>query len=458
MMNKRCLITAPLGATFKALFTNEDFFGHLRKRFDEIHVITTLSPEDVRKVMEGSDDEGIVYHYYRDHKLSFWPRVCVQVSFLSFGLCYDLNVFKIKMSDGNIDLSQKILNFFLKLPAIIFGYKRIFRFSEKMKYRWINDVFIRDILDKVRPNVVMASAVSFAFDYPVIAESVRKGIPVVGMVHSWDNITTKGPVYYDFDKIIVWNEFQKDELIKYYNYPVDRIVMTGIPQVDLLIKNKTKYNKDQLYKSLGIKPGTKLISYMTIAPRLCPFDNELVKLILKKISKTLKRPWHLRVRLHPQDKLEYYKSLERDSRVSFELVSDKSKRVLDGMSFQKADIFHYGDLLSGSDIVLSVGSTVAIESVTLGTPFLHLKFDDKPREYGESVRRFYDYEHMSYLLSFPAYEVADSSEQAIALIEKYLEDPDRLLKERSEAIEKINYKLDGGAGKRIAKLIGDYST
>ena len=455
MLKKTCLITAPLGATFKALLINEEFFDTLRTKFDEIHVVTTLSETEVKKVMEGVNDEDIFYHYYNNHKLGFWPRIYVQISFLSFGLCYKLKVFDVKMVDGSITIAQKLLLILLKIPGIILGYGRIFRFSERMKYNTIHDQFIANVIKKVKPAVVMASAISFTFDYPVIMEAFRKKIPILGMVHSWDNITTKGPIYYEFEKVIVWNEFQKNELLKYYNYSENQIEMVGIPQIDLLINNQ-KYDKKRLFDEIGIDIKTKLISYMTIAPKLCPFDNKIIGLLLKQLNK-IKEPWHFRVRLHPQDRIEHYQEFKNNSKISFELVSDRSKRVLDGMSFQKGDIFHYGELLTNSDIVLSVGSTVAIEAVTLGTPFIHLKFDDKLRAFRESVTRFYQYEHMQYVLNFKAYEVAESPKKTIELIQKYLKDPNRLKKEREYAIKKINYNMDGKAGKRIAKLIGEYS-
>jgi hypothetical protein len=92
------------------------------------------------------------------------------------------------------------------------------------------DAFVRS----VRPDIVVVSPLILARsdlgDYLASARAQR--IPVVFAVASWDNLSSKGVVTQLPDSVLLWNEIQKDEAVRYHRIPPDRVVVTGSIQHD----------------------------------------------------------------------------------------------------------------------------------------------------------------------------------------------------------------------------------
>ena len=89
-----------------------------------------------------------------------------------------------------------------------------------------------DIFNQYKPSLVFATDIFNLVDIRLIHEAKAKGIPTVGMVRSWDNLTTKGAVRAIPDIFVVNNEIIKDEAIRYHNIPKEIIRIVGIPHYD----------------------------------------------------------------------------------------------------------------------------------------------------------------------------------------------------------------------------------
>jgi hypothetical protein len=60
----------------------------------------------------------------------------------------------------------------------------------------------------------------------------RRGVRTVYLVFSWDNLTNKGLVRDAPDRVLVWNELQKQEAVELQRLPAERIRLTGAPAYD----------------------------------------------------------------------------------------------------------------------------------------------------------------------------------------------------------------------------------
>jgi hypothetical protein len=61
------------------------------------------------------------------------------------------------------------------------------------------------------------------------------GIPVGFPVFSWDNLTTKGLIHVQPDRVFVWNDIQRREAIELHGVPEERITITGAPRFDAFV-------------------------------------------------------------------------------------------------------------------------------------------------------------------------------------------------------------------------------
>ena len=50
---------------------------------------------------------------------------------------------------------------------------------------------------------------------------------------SWDNPTTKGPFPLQPDKVIVWNDIMRQEILDYQKIDPRKVIPAGVPQFDL---------------------------------------------------------------------------------------------------------------------------------------------------------------------------------------------------------------------------------
>jgi CDP-glycerol glycerophosphotransferase (TagB/SpsB family) len=111
-------------------------------------------------------------------------------------------------------------------------------------------------------------------------------------------------------------------------------------------------------------------------------------------------------------------------------------------------------LLRWADVSLTVGSTLAIDAALCDTPVVGVAFDGLQRlPYSRSIRRAYDYTHYRPLVETGGLRLAESEEQMIELVNRYLEDPELDSEGRARIAQEQGWRVDGRSGERVAQLI-----
>jgi hypothetical protein len=90
----------------------------------------------------------------------------------------------------------------------------------------------------------------------------RLGIPVACPVFSWDNLTTKGLIHEQPDRVFVWNDIQEREAIDYHAVPADRIVVTGAPRFDAFMAMSPKKSRETFCARYGLQPDRPILTYL----------------------------------------------------------------------------------------------------------------------------------------------------------------------------------------------------
>jgi hypothetical protein len=115
---------------------------------------------------------------------------------------------------------------------------------------------------------------------------------------------------------------------------------------------------------------------------------------------------------------------------------------------------HIAQLLDASAVTINVASSISIDAAIFDSPIVNLRFDAEPgRPYLKSVRRQYDTDHYKQVLATGAVRLADSPEQLIDEVNRYLTDPSHERTERAGLIRTLCYRADGQAGARVAEAI-----
>lgn len=449
-MAKSILITAPFGGAFKNFLSNESFIDALSKEY-EIHILTPLSEAQVAALVSNEIRKKVSIISQELPKTDKLKSTIAFISTYAFNKYIKSATSEVKSKSIKLTHFQRFMIGLLYLSKMFWGWQKVYRWAERKKYRLYRNRKTANILSRLRPDLVFCSAASFEPDFFVVTEAIRAGYPTSGMVFSWDNLSSKGPIYSSFKKIIAWNGFQKDELKKYYRYDDKNIRVIGMPQLDYLSKNISRISVGSFRSDNRIPKGVRLITYTTGTPKTIPNENLVVETVYSYL-KQLKEPWHLRVRLHPKDDPRYYRNLQKLKNVSLEVVGDTRRlKARDGRCLTPKSVDHYISLLKSSDVVLNIASTVTLESLAAGTPVIHIAIDPQPCDYYRSNVRFYDYTHIRQLSSFGAVPIVKTGEELIKALEMILNDKDYLYAEREHLVAELTGASDGKAGERLAK-------
>ena len=115
-----------------------------------------------------------------------------------------------------------------------------------LRYGNVNRDVLRDIAyyfpvrkQFLGTDAVLVASTDMEKDQMLIYSLKKAGIPVVCLVHSWDNLTTKGTFNFTPDLMLAWNKYQVKEANEIHKIPLNNIVVTGSPFMDKWFNSNT---------------------------------------------------------------------------------------------------------------------------------------------------------------------------------------------------------------------------
>jgi hypothetical protein len=285
--------------------------------------------------------------------------------------------------------------------------------------------------------------------------AARQGIATVGMIKGWDNPTTKTFIRTIPDKVVVHNELIKAEINRLYDVPVERIVVTGIPQYDRWLDPGLVVPKEELFRSLGLDPERRLILYAAAGDWMNKADEEIVRLLAAAIADGRLSGAQVLVRLHPK----YPSTAEGLAGLPHVVVERPGTNVTGELvhwEYEERDLRRLVSTLKWSDVAVNTASTFTIDAAIIDRPIVLVGFDGaRQLPYDSSVLRYYDREHMRPVVESGGARLAKSPEELVRAIASYLSDPSEDAEGRARIRETQCGRLDGRAGERIALTILD---
>jgi len=311
---------------------------------------------------------------------------------------------------------------------------------------------VKYIFRKYNPDLVFSTDIYHPDDRELVKESKRRGVSTVGMVRSWDNVTTKGVMLAIPDKIIVNNEVLKYELKEYNKIDAGKIFIMGIPHYDKYGK-QPDISKDKFFREMGLDPNKKVILFAPAGTILYKSDGEVLKLLkLLKNDNVFSRSVQFLVRL-PVGSGIYLNDFKADRDFIFD---NPGFNVAGGSAGQKYSELtkegaqHLINSLYYSDIAITLTSTIAIDATAFDTPAIIYSIR---RDQSDDIKKFLRYTHYKKFVSFGFCKLATSTAELVEQINMYLENPGADRDKREKLIEKYCYKLDGNSSKRVARLL-----
>jgi hypothetical protein len=165
---------------------------------------------------------------------------------------------------------------------------------------------ITEFLVAQRPDAVLASPViEFASSQVEYLKAARAlGIRTGICVASWDNLTGKGLLRFVPDRVFVWNDIQREELVEMHGIPADRVVLTGAQRFDHWFSRRTSTTRKQFQREVGLDTAQPFVLYLCSSPFIAPNEVDFVSCWLAAVRSSFPKLGVL-VRPHPQNAAQW---------------------------------------------------------------------------------------------------------------------------------------------------------
>ena len=429
-----------------------DIFKTLRQQND-LRIVLFVTSQDRKEYFEKEFfGQNIVYEvapFYRSPAFQWF------FGFLKFNL----------INTKTIDLKRRIqleqdgnrLKYFSKfLINRLFANKFFRKTIRTLDYLLVKDDNYREYFDKYRPDMVFLAHLFSDTEISFLRQAKKMGIKSVGLINSWDKITSRCMVRLLPDKLIVNNNIVKGEAMKFVDMAEEGIEVVGIPHYDIYFNKKS--SREDFAGRLGFSPEKKLVVFAPWGKERSDADKDLIKLLYRILNKDLVHlNSQLLVRFPPNDVVELSPDLAGKN-IIYQRPGHKfaKERGVDwDMNFE--DLQELMDTLYHSNLVISFTSSIAIDAALFEKPVINVKFDSRPSD--SSLRRpsrFYDTDHYSKLLATGGVRLVHNEQELIHWIKSYLENSNLHSAERKRIVDEQCWKHDGRAGFRAANFILNY--
>jgi len=232
-------------------------------------------------------------------------------------------------------------------------------------------------LRTLRPDVVLCTHQRAGVAVPPVAAARRLGIPTATFVHSWDNLP-KGRMAVAADHVLVWSAKMADDLRRYQpDVLPERIHVVGTPQLEPHLDPSLVEDRAGFLTGLGLDPLRPVVVWsggdLTTSPR----DPAYLADLAEAVREVEGRP-QLVFRRSPADHSDRYDAvLAAHPEV---VVSDpRWIAPVDGGWDRavpaRADTELLANLARHSDLVVNLGSTMAMDFAVQDRPALFVRYD-----------------------------------------------------------------------------------
>lgn len=137
---------------------------------------------------------------------------------------------------------------------------------------------IRKCISDFEPDVFLVTPLVFqgSLQSEYLRASESLGVPSAYCVASWDNLTTKGVIRGNPDKIIVWNEIQRDEAITLHGVSSEKVVVTGSQYFDDWFIQRPSRTREDFCQVVGLRPDRPILLYLCSSNFMAPNEKEFV--------------------------------------------------------------------------------------------------------------------------------------------------------------------------------------
>lgn len=306
-----------------------------------------------------------------------------------------------------------------------------------------------------RPDVVFSTNPMEDGDAAYLKAAERLGIPSVGLVKSWDNMS-KTHFRIMPDVCLVWGPYMREEAQRYQDCPADRIFEVGVPQFDAYVRPRDSGDRRAFLQEMGLDPDRRTILFGSEG-KVTPGDPHIVAALAGMIGRQeLCVPVQVLVRPHfgYRGDVGKFDAVAGLPHVSVDRRNVPRSCFYDQWDFSPEHFQRLVRTLGAADVMVTTASTLAIDAAAWDIPTVSIAYDPQgelPRS--RSVARWYETEYYSHVLATGAVLVVRNPMELRAALVAALAAPRRRRAQREELVRRFAGRLDGRAGKRVGRIV-----
>jgi hypothetical protein len=348
------------------------------------------------------------------------------------------------------DREQKLLRLRLKIlsrfPNLLKHWMRI----EKKLYS--SDPHYEDLLRKHNCSLLVLTHPTHSFELPVYKAALKLSIPVIGILRSWDNIHKGLRIRPDF--LTVWNPVNKQEAIDLLKLDPAQVHITGGSQFDGYFSERVRNStREEFCEALNLDPRRPIIMLATLGSFLHLYDEQyLVDVLIEAIlCGAIPGKPQLVIRLHPTSRLEYMQKYLAHDFVRLSYIAGYIPSI--GWTMSRREVEDVGCLMKHSDVVVSPGSTITIETAIFDTPTIVPVFHHYQPDSGVEIFQYHFNTHFGRLRADNLVPFAQNIEDLLREVRTCLSDRGYFAPQRKKLAHDYIHFFDDQSTRRVADFI-----
>lgn len=240
----------------------------------------------------------------------------------------------------------------------------------------------RDLLERHRPRIVVASTPGWRWDRYLLREAHAGGVVTAAAIVGWDNPSSYSLPGAPVDWIACWSEIQRRELIEGSDWPADRVRVVGIPSYDGYFRRSWQQSRGEYFRKHGLDPARRLLAYACSFVSFSPNWQNVQALARIVSDDSLGEPCQLLVRLHPNHFQDVHMYREERQRIVRLAAEQPNLRVVEPVPlggelgyYSGEDMPEKASMMAHADVFVTVYSTMVVEAAIHDRPIVSACLD-----------------------------------------------------------------------------------
>lgn len=324
-----------------------------------------------------------------------------------------------------------------------------------LDFALVKSMFYSSYFDKYQPDLVFMAHLFDDQEIHLLREAKRRGVKTIGFINSWDKVTARSILRLLPDKVVVFNELVKSEVMEHNEVRGENIFIGGLPHYDIYA-NHAPGRRADFYKELGINPQVKkIIVYAPNGKYSKEADGSMIDLLRSFIKQSLvPEGTELLVRFQPNDAVQPELLANRPGLI-YDIPGTRFSNLRGtDWDMNHKDMLRLLNTLYHASLFICYTSSLSVDAAVFNKPIININFElEKIQKPSESPIQYYQMAHYKNATRSGGIRIVNNKSDLLKWINLYLENHELDEDGRKRLVREQCGPFLGRAGERIGSFI-----